>query len=322
MDTTDYIDDCHCAAHAVTRRFRVRGHVAERTTPFQHICIVDLHVFGRALFLDGFPQSAEADEHIYHEALVLPALAALSQQGGPRRVFIAGGGEGATLRELLRSPDLQAVCMVDIDPAMIAEARVHLGSWHRGAFDDRRVQLLHADARQVLERDDRRYDLIVLDLSDPAPDSPSATLFTEDFYRTCRSRLAPDGLLAVQSHMASAVEHGAFVSSARALRSVFRYALPYTADVPFFGGAWGFVLAGCGDGLAGFAHADVDTALERLGGGPRQFYDSESHRHMFALPRVLRRALDDPAVGRVMPGRRPARAHAVAPAASSSVEST
>lgn len=64
-------------------------------TKYQEVQIVDLEEFGRALILDGYVQSTEADEFLYHESLVQPAM---TTHPNPARVLIIGGGEGATLR--------------------------------------------------------------------------------------------------------------------------------------------------------------------------------------------------------------------------------
>ena len=82
-------------ARLVSKQTRVPGSLRSATRA----------AFGRALFLDGKPQSAQSDEHIYHEALVHPALIA---HPAPTRCYIAGGGEGATLREVLRHPSSSA----------------------------------------------------------------------------------------------------------------------------------------------------------------------------------------------------------------------
>lgn len=57
-------------------------------------------------------QSAENDEFIFHESLIHPAL--LSHPN-PKSVFVGGGGEGATSREILRHKSVEKLVMVDID---------------------------------------------------------------------------------------------------------------------------------------------------------------------------------------------------------------
>ncbi|MGH9204623.1 MAG: methyltransferase domain-containing protein, partial [Vicinamibacterales bacterium] len=141
------------------------GRIIARTkTKFQDVAIQEFEHLGRVLILDGKIQSAEVDEYIYHELLVHPAMLAHPK---PRRVLLCGGGEGAPLREILRHPSVESVVMVDIDAELVALCREHLPAWHAKAFDDRRVRVLHADARAFVERTDERFDVIVNDITDP-----------------------------------------------------------------------------------------------------------------------------------------------------------
>src|SRR4051812_30346362 len=81
-------------------------------TQFQNAILADSHSFGRCLILDGEMQSAQLDEFIYHECLVQPAMILHKK---PQDVLILGGGEGATVREILRHPSVKRATMVDID---------------------------------------------------------------------------------------------------------------------------------------------------------------------------------------------------------------
>ncbi len=81
-------------------------------TQFQSVAIVESCHFGTCLILDGKVQSSQKDEFIYHEALVHPAMVS---HDSPAAVYIAGGGEGATLREVLVHRSVERVVMADID---------------------------------------------------------------------------------------------------------------------------------------------------------------------------------------------------------------
>src|SRR3972149_10779996 len=109
-------------------------------TRFQKAEIITTKSFGRCLVLDGKIQSSELDEFIYHEALVHPAMLAHPK---PEAVLIAGGGEGATLREVLAHRSVKRVVMVDLDQEGVELCRRHLPAWHQGSFDDPKVELLH-----------------------------------------------------------------------------------------------------------------------------------------------------------------------------------
>lgn len=162
---------------------------------FQRIDVVDTLAFGRMLFLDGIAQSAESDELIYHEVLVHPALFSLPR---PRSVLVIGGAEGATIREVLRHPTVERVVMVDIDGELVEVCRKHLPQWHRGSFDDPRVEIVIGDGRRYVADARESFDAVILDLSDPEEGSPAQLLFTREFYRLVRDRLKPGGTVSVQ----------------------------------------------------------------------------------------------------------------------------
>src|SRR2546425_5495225 len=156
-----------------------------KKTPFQHIEIVELGDYGRSLILDGKVQSTQADEFIYHEVLVHPAILV---HPNPKRVMVIGGGEGATLREVLRHRSVERALMVDIDREVIEVSRAMLPEFHAGAFDDPRPELAFEDARRWLETHDQVFDVIIIDLSDPIEEGRSEE---RRVGKECRSRWSP-----------------------------------------------------------------------------------------------------------------------------------
>ena len=98
----------------------IRGLIYSGRTKYQAIDIIDTGSFGVCLILDGKIQSSEMDEFIYHEALVHPAMLSHPK---PEKVFIAGGGEGATLREVLVYGTVKKATMVDIDEEVVDTCR-------------------------------------------------------------------------------------------------------------------------------------------------------------------------------------------------------
>ena len=118
-------------------------------TKYQSAQIVRSRLLGVCLVLDNKIQSSEKDEFIYHEALVQPAMIT---HPGPETVFIAGGGEGATLRETLRHKTVKKAVMVDIDDQVTALCKQYLPGHAGRAFEDKRTELHHVDARDYLEK--------------------------------------------------------------------------------------------------------------------------------------------------------------------------
>lgn len=115
---------------------------------FQTVEIVRTEPFGVCLLLDGKMQSTEADEWIYHECLVHPAMLL---HPNPKKVFICGGGEGATAREVLRHKSVEQVIMVDIDEIVCRHCAEHLPK-NKDAFANPKLELIHDDARAQLEK--------------------------------------------------------------------------------------------------------------------------------------------------------------------------
>ena len=115
--------------------------------------------------------------------------------------LVIGGGEGATLREVLRYPTVRRAVMVDIDRAVVDACRTYLPEMHRGAFDDARVELRHEDARGWLEATRDRFDVAIVDLTEPLEEGPACLLFTREFYRLLSDRLTEGGTLALQAGM-------------------------------------------------------------------------------------------------------------------------
>ncbi|MGR4064613.1 MAG: spermidine synthase, partial [Vulcanimicrobiaceae bacterium] len=179
-------------------------HAVERVyysgrSPFQQIAVIETPVFGKMLVLDGDTQSSLRDEKIYHESLVHPAMAGARERGD---VLILGGGEGATLREVLRFPGVRRCTMVDIDGDVVELCKKYLPEWSDGAFENPRARVIVGDALRFLKEDGGRYGVIVSDLTEPLADSPSNPLFCDEVFRDIKARLTDGGIYVLQASTA------------------------------------------------------------------------------------------------------------------------
>ncbi len=240
---------------------------------FQTIEIIRNRDYGRVLLLDGLVQTTERDEFYYHEMLVHPALASHPK---PDRVLIVGGGDGGALREVLKHP-VKKAWMVEIDGQVIEACRRHF-PWLRAAFGDRRAELVVADGNVFIDETPERFDVILVDSSDPV--GPSTVLHEEAFYRKLRSRLRPGGIIAAQAgslmlHQDSHARKSVF------LKRLFRHSGLYLGPVPTYPvGMWGYnVLSD-----------KVDPLKVKKLRVPRglKYYNPDIHRAAFALPSFLR----------------------------------
>jgi spermidine synthase len=268
--------------------YRLEAVLYSGRTRYQSVQIIRAAKFGLCLTLDGKIQSSERDEFIYHEGLVQPAMVAHPR---PETVFIAGGGEGATLREALRHPTVRKAVMVEIDGEVTDLSRRYLPGHSGGAFEDPRTELHHADAREYLENSRDKYDIVIIDLPDPLEQGPAYRLFTEEFYRTVNDRLSPEGLIAVQAGSAALTELLNLSAVNNTLKRVFPVVAAGAAHMPCFGAPWGFCFASRKHDPSRLAPGEVDGIIAARGLTGLKFYDGLTNLGMFTLPRYVRNAL-------------------------------
>ena len=217
---TDYKIVYHC-----------RRRIFSGRSEFQQIDIIETHEYGRMLLLDGVAQSSEKDEFIYHDVMVHPAMLTHPR---PEKVCIIGGAEGATLREVLRHPSMTRVVMVDIDDQLVGLCREHLPDWSGGAYDDPRLELHFGDGRSFLENLDETFDVILVDLSDPVPESPAVFLFTREFYQVIKDRLTPGGAACFQGESLKPWRMEMHARMMHTLNSLFPVVAAYPYLMPCF----------------------------------------------------------------------------------------
>ncbi|HOI41951.1 MAG TPA: fused MFS/spermidine synthase [Elusimicrobiales bacterium] len=269
---------------------RLKKVLASSSTAFQDAVLVRSDAFGKMLVIDSETQSSEKDEFIYHEALAVPPLLFHPDPGS---VLIMGGGEGATAREFLRGRGVRSVVMADIDHKILRFAREHMPSWHRGAFDDPRLRLLVQDARLPVLRSRLRFDIVCSDLPSPIEGGPAFRLYTLEFYRRLKKRLAPGGLFVTQAGPGLPSQFGLHAALAATLRRVFRRVFSYSAFIPSYDMPWTFLLCSDSAGLDPLraCAGELDRrAARRLTGRPL-FADGQAIEGMFRTPVYYREAM-------------------------------
>jgi spermidine synthase len=281
---SDYVSPDLTVLHSIKER------LYSGRTRFQSVDIIKTGSFGICLILDGKIQSSEADEFIYHEALVHPVM--LTHRH-PETVFIAGGGEGATLREALAHRTVKRAVMVDIDEEVVSICRRFLPSWHQNAFDDPRAELHFVDARKYLEQSSDKFDVIIVDLVDPLEQGPARLLYTEEFYEIVKQKLGPAGIMSVQAEPSEWKNSDNFTAIANTLRNIFPIARPYQAYVPSFFSLWGFVAASQSLDPSELDPEEVDSRISTRISKSLKSYDGLTHQAMFIIPKHIRQELAD-----------------------------
>ncbi|GLV46995.1 polyamine aminopropyltransferase [Thermus sp. LT1-2-5] len=268
---------------------RMERVIASGRTRYQDYFLFESKGFGKVLVLDKDVQSTEKDEYIYHETLVHPAMLSHPE---PKTVLIVGGGEGATLREVLKHPTVEKAVMVDIDGELVELAKAHMLEWHQGAFDDPRTVLIIDDARAYLERTQDTYDVVILDLTDPVgEDNPARLLYTVEFYRLVKAHLNPGGVMGMQAGMIMLTHHRVHPVVHRTVKEAFRYVRSYKNHIPGFFLNFGFLLASDAFDPAAFSEGVIEARIRERHLALRHL-NAHYLEAMFVLPKDLQDALD------------------------------
>jgi len=246
------------------------------TSPYQRIDVLDSYEFGRMLVLYGSIMVTEKDEFVYHEML---SHVALFSHPNPKRVLIIGGGDGGTLREVLRHKGVRAT-MVEIDEMVVKTSQEYLPTIGT-AFKDSRAQLVFEDGERFMATCKDKFDVILVDASDPI--GPAEVLFQKPFHKQVARCLTGNGVFVTQSE--SPLFHQKTMKAIqRNLRDIFRIVRLYTASIPTYpSGLWSFTL--CSNTVDPVAH--FKERRVRAAGLPTKYYNAGIHRAAFALPSFM-----------------------------------
>lgn len=263
-------------------RYRVERTLFSEESEFQQIDIVETTGFGRMLFNDSIVMISERDEFIYHEMIAHPAMFVHPEI---RRALVIGGGDGGTVRELLRHASVEHIRLVEIDPMVLKGCREHI-PLTAAALDDSRVEVTVADGVAFVAETAERYDLVIVDSTDPI--GPATPLFGEAFYRNV-ARVLCDGGVVVSQAESCFYELERQQSMLGILSATFRNTQIYNyVNLTYPGGLWSFSFATKGD-LCPLRDYDptrvVDSELKF------RYYSAEMHRAAFVLPQFQKDAL-------------------------------
>lgn len=260
---------------------RVRETLFSGQSDFQKVEVIDTFGFGRVLVVDGVFMTSEYDEFLYHEMLAHPAL---TTAPSIERVLVIGGGDGGTVREVLRHSEVRECVMIEIDEMVVDASKQFLPSIGT-AWNDPRLDLRFIDGIDYVKTSsDDKFDVVLIDGTDPI--GPGAVLFDEDFFAGCKRMLEDDGVMALQSE-SPLLMMDAFVEVQRKLRKLFAEVHPYLGPVPLYGtGTWSWTwCSDTGEPLRP-NHDRQEAIVDAL-----KSYNPDLHQAIFALPTYVHRAL-------------------------------
>ena len=256
-------------------------------SPFQRVRILESNKYGKMLALDDMVMTTEKDEFHYHEMISHPALFTI---GAAKNILVIGGGDGGTVREVLRHPSVEKVTMVEIDGAVIDACKEHLPAI-AASFDHPKLELIVDDGIEFLKNASAgAYDLIIVDGSDPV--GPAEGLFSVSFYTNCYNALKENGILVAQGESPKFNEK-AFAELNHTLQDIFGkdnapVSLFFVPTYPT--GMWSFQY-----GLKNIAHPKSIDKAESIDAFVAQeglrYYNSDIHIGSFATPNFVKQLL-------------------------------
>lgn len=257
--------------------FKTTDVLHRERSQFQQIDVIETEHFGRIMLIDGLVMLTDRDEFIYHEMI---SHVPVNVHPNPQSVLVIGGGDGGTVRELCKHPEVKHVDLVDIDERVAAVSKDYFPAIAAG-FEDDRVHTHWQDGVDFIKRNERVYDIIIIDSTDPF--GPGEGLFTTDFYTDCREALSPNGILVNQSESPQWTPDyvRGIYQKLSTLFPVFRF---YQAHIPTYpSGHW----------LFGFASKTLDPVDDQKPnrwhekGIHTRYYNTAIHPASFAMPNFV-----------------------------------
>lgn len=247
-------------------------------TPYQKLAVVDTHQFGRMLLLDSVIQTTIADEFVYHEMITHVGLNTLPN---PRRVLVIGGGDGGSIREIIKHKSVEKATLVEIDGKVVEAAKKYLPEISC-ALDDPRVEVLVADGIRHVKEHKNTYDMIVVDSTDPI--GPAEGLFGAAFYKDVHDALTGDGIFVAQTE-SPFFNKELIPRIYKDVSGIFPLTRLFLGNVPTYpGGLWSFT-------MGSKKHDPLKVDISKLPDLNTRYYSPEIHRTCFVLPPFVQELL-------------------------------
>ncbi len=256
-------------------------------SPYQKIEIYQTEAFGKILVLDGNIVCAEEDEYVYHEMIAhVPVFA----HNHPCRVLVIGGGDGGTVRELLRHQHIEHIDLIEIDKYVIKAAKKFLPEL-ANSLNDKRVHIQIKDGIEFVDScQSELYDLVIIDSDDPA--GPGIGLFTEKFYRQIYRILNANGIMITQSE-SPRFNQQIFKDVFKCYRNIFgdnsvRCYLMYLPSFP--SGMWSFSFSSKNH-RDPFINLNEEKISKFCCDNKLRYYSFDVHNASFVLPKFVQEIL-------------------------------
>ena len=249
---------------------------------YQKIEILDSDSkLGRILTLDDLMTATEGDEYFYHEMIThIPMM----NHPCPKTVLVIGGGDGGTVREVLKHDTVEKVVLCEIDGMVIEACKKYLPTI-ACELDNPKCEILVEDAIEYIKDKKDMFDIVLIDSTDPM--GPGEGLFTEEFYTNVKNSMKKGGIMCAQSE-SPFVNKEEIKKMYNLLKKVFPICSTFTSNIPTYpGGYWAWAF--CSEEVEPLSYWD-----ERRGEAITKtckIYNKDYHNARFALPNYLKELL-------------------------------
>ena len=240
---------------------------------FQEIEVVESESFGKILLIDGIIMLTDADEFCYHEMITHIPLCVHPKA---QKVLVIGGGDGGTVREILKHDSVNEVDVCEIDEKVIEISKKHF-PYLANSFNDPKVKVYCEDGNKFIKNHKDEYDIIIVDSSDPI--GPAEVLFRREFYEAMYQALKNNGIVVTQAE--SFFYHKKIIKSLFSfIKEIYPISEYYYTLVPTYP-----------SGIIGFTFCSKkyhpiqdfnETEILKL--NDLKYYNQKIHKASFALP--------------------------------------
>jgi len=258
-------------------------------SPYQRVRILESYKYGKILTLDNMVMTTQKDEFHYHEMI---SHIAMFTHHNPKNILVIGGGDGGTIREILKHDCVEKVTMVEIDNNVIEACKKFLPEI-ACEFNNPKLELIVADGISFVKNSNpQQYDIVIVDGSDPV--GPAQGLFSADFYNNCYKILKDDGILVSQGESPKFNEK-VFVELYSTLSDIFgknntKISLFYVPTYPT--GMWSFQYCTKNSKYKLEEIIDESKIDKFVAKNNLRYYNKEIHQASFALPNFVKNLVD------------------------------
>jgi spermidine synthase len=164
--------------------FQKQHVVARANSPYGRLVVTESD--GQFDFIEnGVPLTSTRDDQHVEETVHY----AMAQRPDARKVLLVSGGISGTAREILKY-DVIGVDYVELDPLILELGRKYLPE----NLADSRIRILNTDGRLFIKQTGEKYDVVIVDVPDPATLQLNR-FYTVEFLAEVKRVLSPDGVL-------------------------------------------------------------------------------------------------------------------------------